>query len=56
MSKYLISWTEEDWYNVVIEADSKKQALDIWHDQAYDMEDIKHVGTELQDSIEIEQV
>ena len=56
MPKYLISWTEEDWYEVVIEADSKKKALDIWHDQAYDMENIVHTGTELQDSVEIEEI
>ena len=56
MPKYLISWTEEDWYEVVIEADSRKAALDIRHNQAYDMEDIVHTGSELQDSIECEEI
>lgn len=56
MSKYLIAWTEEDWYNVVIEAPSQNDALDMFWNQEYDREDIKHIGTELQDSIEVEQV
>jgi len=56
MSKYLIAWTEEEWYNVVIEADSKNAALDIFYNQEYDREDVKHVGSELQDSVEVEQL
>jgi hypothetical protein len=56
MSKYLVSWTEEDWYQIVIDADSKKEALDIFYDQRYNHEDIIHTGTELQDSVEVEEV
>ena len=56
MPKYLISWTEEDWYNITIEASSKKEALDKFWNRGYDMEDIVHTGTELQDSVEIEEV
>ena len=56
MPKYLIKWEDSVWYNLEIEADSHKAALDIWHNQEYDSEDIIHTGSELQDSIEIEEV
>jgi hypothetical protein len=56
MPKYLVSWTEEDWYNITIEADSPRAALDMFYDREYDMEDIIHTGTELQDSVTVEAV
>ena len=56
MSKYLISFTEEDWYNITIEADSYEDAKDkFWHGD-FDYEDVKHTGTEIQESIDIEEV
>ena len=56
MANYLISFTEEEWYNVTIEADSLQEAKEkFWsHDQ--DHEDIIHTGTEIQESIDIEEV
>lgn len=36
MSKYLISWTEEDWYKVEVEAESQEDALDKWCAGNYD--------------------
>ena len=56
MSKYLISFTEEDWYNIVIEADSERQARDKFWSADFDFEDVVHTGTEIQESIDIEQV
>lgn len=56
MPKYLVSWTEEDWYQVIIEADSKREALDKFYDRDYDPEDTQHIGSELQDSVEAEEL
>ena len=56
MSSYLISFTEEDWYNITIEADSLQEAKDKFWAQDFDFEDIRHTGTEIQESIDIEQV
>ena len=56
MPKYLISWTEESWYQVDIDADSKEQALDIFHEGDYDREGIINTGWEMQDSIECEEI
>ena len=56
MAKYLISFTEEDWYNITIEADSLEAAKDKFWSQDYDFEDIRHTGTEIQESIDIEEV
>ena len=56
MSKYLISFTEEDWYNITIEADSYEEAKDKFWNGEFDTEDVKHTGTEIQESIDIEQV
>jgi hypothetical protein len=51
MTKYLISWTEEEWYEVIIDASSRKEALDMFHDRMYDEHTIYHSGGELQDNI-----
>jgi hypothetical protein len=56
MPKYLISWTEESWYEVDIVADSKEEALDIFHLNEYDREGIINIGWEMQDSVEIEEM
>ena len=56
MPKYLISWTEEDWYSVTIEADSLREAKDKFWAQDFDYEDVRHTGTEIQDSVEVEQI
>lgn len=53
--KYLVSWTEEDWYNVTIEADSLDEAMEKFWGHEFDEADVRHTGTEIQDSIEIEQ-
>lgn len=56
MPNYLISFTEEEWYNVTIEADSLQDAADKFWSGNYDHEDIIHTGTEIQESIDIGEV
>jgi hypothetical protein len=56
MPKYLISFTEEDWYNITIEAESEEEAKDKFWRGDFDYEDTVHTGTEIQESIDIEQV
>lgn len=55
MTKYLISWTEEDWWEVAIEAESKDEALGKFHNREYDEHTVVHIGGELQDSIEVQE-
>lgn len=54
MPKYLVSWTEEDWYNVIIEADSAYEAEDKFWGHEFDSEDVSHIGTEIQQGIDVE--
>jgi hypothetical protein len=56
MSNYLISFTEEEWYNITIEADSLQEAKEKFWAHDFDLEDIVHTGTEIQESIDIEEV
>ena len=55
MPRYLISFTEEDWYNITIEADSFEDAREKFWQGDFDHEDVKHTGTEIQESIDIEE-
>lgn len=54
MKKYLISFTEEDWCNITIEANSLEEAKDKFWSGEFDVEDIRHTGGEIQESIDIE--
>ena len=57
MAKYLISWEESVWMDLIIEAGSKKEALDKFESNDYDREDVATVGQELvPDSLDIEEV
>ena len=56
MPKYRIEWTEEFWYTMDVEADSKEDALDKFHKHEYDFGDAEDLGAELQDSITVEEV
>ena len=56
MSKYLISFTEENWYHITIEADSLEEAKELFWSGEFDNEDTLHTGTEIQESIDIEEV
>ncbi len=37
MTKYLISWTEEVWQNVVIEAESREQVRELFYSGEFDI-------------------
>lgn len=54
MPKYLISWTEELWYKQEVEADSEEQARDMLFNGEFEWPD--PYGTEIQDSVEVEEV
>jgi hypothetical protein len=41
MSKYLVTWVEETIFGVMVEADSDRAALDIFHQSKYDMDDVQ---------------
>jgi hypothetical protein len=56
MANYLISFTEEEWYNVTIEADSFQEAAEKFWSSDYDHEDVIHTGTEIQESIDMHEV
>jgi hypothetical protein len=57
MPKYLLSWNEIDTLNIVIEADSKKKALDKFYANDYDNEDVENVSVTFdEDSLELEEV
>ena len=56
MSKYTISWTEELWYRMDVEADSKEDALDKFHAGDYDFDNAKNTDVHLQDSVDIWEV
>lgn len=56
MPKYLIEWTEEFWYAMEVEAESREDALDRFHQSDYDFGNAEHLGSELQDSITVEEV
>jgi cytoplasmic iron level regulating protein YaaA (DUF328/UPF0246 family) len=53
MGKFVVHWTVEEWYRVDIEAETREEALEIFHGQAYNDLDVKCIGAELQDSVEV---
>ena len=56
MNKYKVSWTIEEWYETAIEANSPSEALDKFHAGDYTTDSIYKYGSELQDSVEIEEM
>ena len=55
MAKYLLTWTETDTINLVIEADNKRDALNKWISHDFDSEDAQTIDVELdEESLEIE--
>lgn len=55
MTRYLLSWTETDTLNLVIEADNKRDALNKWISHNFDSEDVETIGVELdEESLEVE--
>jgi hypothetical protein len=55
MPKYEIQWTDELWYKLTVEAESEEIALDKFLSNEYDLGDADLFGSELQDSITIEE-
>ena len=53
MTKFRVSFTEEDWYSIDIEADSAEEAMEKFYSHEYNDSDLRHFGTELQDSVEV---
>ena len=53
MPNYTISWTEELWYRMDVEAESEQDALDKFHAGDYDFDEAKNTDVHLQDSIDI---
>ena len=57
MPKYLISWNEMVFYTLEIDGESKRDALDKFHNDNYDKEDVRDNGQEWdEDSVEIEEI
>ena len=57
MTKYLISWKESQWINLIIDAPSQLAALDKFYNQEYNMEHIAIVGQEMiPDTMDIEEI
>ena len=56
MNKYRIEWTEEYWYSMEVEGESREEVLDKFHQLEYDFGDAEMIGSEMQDSITLEEV
>jgi hypothetical protein len=56
MPKFRIEWTEEFWYALEVEGESREEVLDKFHKHEYDFDDADNLGAELQDSITVEEV
>lgn len=55
MAEFKIEWTEETWYRLYIEADSFEDAQDKFWSGEFDYQKAKITGSEIQDSVEIEE-
>lgn len=44
MPKYLITWEESHWMNLVIDADNEDEAIDKFHEMDYDWDMVEEVG------------
>jgi hypothetical protein len=55
MATYTVHWTIEEWYRMDIEANSEEEAYEKFMEHDFDYDDGKHVGSELQDSVMVEE-
>lgn len=53
MTNYLVSWTEESWYRVNIQANSFEEAKELFWLGEFNTEESKYFGGEIQDGVEI---
>jgi len=56
MAQFLVSYTEENWYRVVIEAKDEQEAKDKFWEFDFDVESAKLTGLEIQDGIDVEEL
>jgi len=56
MARFKIDWTEELWQQVYIEAESEEQARELFWQGEFDNQLIELYGTEVQDSVLVEEV
>ncbi len=55
MAKYKVNYTIERWYAVEVEANSEEEARQKFYDGEYE-DDSRDIGSELQDSVQIEEL
>jgi hypothetical protein len=53
MNEYVVSYTVETWYRVVIKADSMEQAREKFWEFDFDQDSAKQFGAEIQDGIDV---
>jgi len=53
MDKYVVSWTEEIWQKVIIEAESKEEARELFYSGEFNIDSVKVTGGEIQDGVDI---
>ena len=57
MPKYLITWEESHWMNLVIDADNEDEAIDKFHDMDYDWDMVEEVGADMiENSLSVEEL
>ena len=57
MPKYLISWEESHWMNLVIDADNEDEAIDKFHDMDYDWDMVEETGADMiENSLSVEEL
>jgi hypothetical protein len=55
MSKYIIKYQKEIWFDLEVEAENEKQALEMFHAGEVEFGDAEEVGQEIQENILVEQ-
>jgi hypothetical protein len=53
MDKYVVSWTEEIWQKVIIEAESEEEARELFYYGEFNIDSVKVTGGEIQDGVDI---
>ena len=53
MAKYLIEWTNEDWYRMEVEAESEQEALDNFWSGEYSWANAAIIGGEVQENVDV---
>jgi hypothetical protein len=56
MSKYIIKYQKEIWFDLEVEAENEKQALEMFHAGEVEFGDAEEVGQEIQENILVEQI